>query len=157
MLEHRAHLESVVVLVDLVSVLLALAAGVIGLIRSSILLAVFVTRQVCPHDDCLGHRWHQHQATRTVPPVPPLFLFSVSQHRLHPPRADIRRLAKEVDDALNAFIEHAIVLEPREQRRRPVATRVDDHRAVAAFGEQRYGDLDVVVLLRGACSTPPRR
>ena len=92
-----------------------------------------------------------------VPPVPPLFLLSVSQHRLQMPRADLRRLAKDVGDVLNAFLERALVLELREERRRPVASRIDDHRAVAAFGEQRYGDLDVVVLLRGACSTPPRR
>ena len=85
--------------------------------------------------------------THTVPPVPPLFLLSVIQHRLHLPRPDFRRLAKEVNHLLNAAPEHALVLEPREERRRPVACSVDDHRAVVALGERQCGDLHV--LLRG--------
>ena len=51
MLKQSAYLQRVVVPVDLVPVLPALAVLVIRLVRGPILMAVFVARQVRPHDE----------------------------------------------------------------------------------------------------------
>ena len=115
-------------------------------------VAVLVSGQVRADDDLLRRRLTPTHAADLQPPSRPLDLFRVVEQGLDLPRPRFHGLAEEADDVLDTVLEHARVLETREERCRPVPARADDHGRVVPLRERRREDLDILFGRHVPCS-----